>query len=245
MNNLLKMDRYQLFHNRVYWYAAAGIFLLGFFTADTYVNEVMGPAGGAARSLSDILNGMVYDSTFLLIIISCILALTLGQEFSWRTIGQEICAGHRRLQIFSSKILVYLTAFNLMALIYPASGCLRESIRFGLDDPSLFLLQFIKAIVYSILLNSAIFLIPVLCCFWLRDTSKAVAVSALLTFTLSLYLGYGMMLKLPVGFLPTFQIREAVLSPGFLFPKSLAVAFLWLGLLLFTAWRFFRRCELK
>ena len=82
MNNLLKMEKYQLSHNIFYWCGLIGIFLIGFFTADTYVPEAMGPMGGAATSLADIFNGMVYDSTFLLIIISSILALILGQEVS-------------------------------------------------------------------------------------------------------------------------------------------------------------------
>ena len=65
MNNLLKMEKYQLSHNIFYWCGLIGIFLIGFFTADTYVPEAMGPMGGAATSLADIFNGMVYDSTFL------------------------------------------------------------------------------------------------------------------------------------------------------------------------------------
>lgn len=63
MNNLLKMEKYQLSHNIFYWCGLIGIFLIGFFTADTYVPEAMGPMGGAATSLADIFNGMVYDST--------------------------------------------------------------------------------------------------------------------------------------------------------------------------------------
>ena len=94
MSNLIKMERYQFLHNRLYLTGILGVFLLGFFTAETYVPEVMGPAGGAAESLTDIFNGMVYDSTFLLIFISCILALILGQEFSWRTVSQEVSSGH-------------------------------------------------------------------------------------------------------------------------------------------------------
>ena len=84
MRELLKMERYQLSHNFLYGGGGAGIFLIGFFTAETYVPEVMGTAGGAAASLADIFNGMVYDSTFLLILMSGMLALLLGQEFSCR-----------------------------------------------------------------------------------------------------------------------------------------------------------------
>lgn len=122
MRNLLKMERYQLSHNFLYWCGVVGIFLIGFFTAETYVPEVMGPTGGAATSLADIFNGMVYDSTFLLILMSSILALILGQEFSCRTVDLEITAGHSRKAIFFSKVITYLIAFNVMALVYPIAG---------------------------------------------------------------------------------------------------------------------------
>ena len=105
MSNLLKMERYQLSHNFLYWCGMVGIFLIGFFTAETYVPEVMGTTGGAATSLADIFNGMVYDSTFLLILMSSILALILGQEFSYRTVDLEITAGHSRKSIFFSKVI--------------------------------------------------------------------------------------------------------------------------------------------
>ena len=110
MEKLLKMEKYQFLHNFVYWCGMIGIFVLGFFTADTYVPEVMGPAGGKASSLADIFNGMVYDSTFLLIIISGLLALSFGQEFSGRTITLEVSAGHSRSKIFLGKIISYLIA---------------------------------------------------------------------------------------------------------------------------------------
>ena len=113
MDKLLKLEKYQLLHNSIYWCGMIGIFILGFFTADTYVTEVMGPTEEIVSSLADIFNGMVYDSTFLLIIMSAILALILGQEFSKRTINLEVSAGHSRKQIFTSKIISYLIAFNL------------------------------------------------------------------------------------------------------------------------------------
>lgn len=121
------------------------IFMLGFITAPAYRSEIFGPKEKIAENLTDILNGMVYDSTFLLIIVSCILALVLGQEFSWRTVQQEIAAGHSRLTVFISKIIVYLTAFNLLALVFPAAGCIRESIYFGIHDLIGFLSDFVRA----------------------------------------------------------------------------------------------------
>lgn len=67
-----------------------------------------------------------------------------------------------------------------------------------------------KAIVYSLLLNSGIFLIAILICCYLQDVVRATSVTAIIIFALSLYLGYGMMLQLPVAFLPVYQIRVVV-----------------------------------
>ena len=194
MSNLLKMERYQLSHNFLYWCGMVGIFLIGFFTAETYVPEVMGTTGGAATSLADIFNGMVYDSTFLLILMSSILALILGQEFSYRTVDLEITAGHSRKSIFFSKVITYLIAFNVMALVYPIAGCIREFFT---------------------------------------------------TFVLSLYLGFGMMLKFPVAFLPTYQIREAVTSTAIFQPFPILIGIVWVVALLILSWCSFRKCELK
>ena len=217
MNNLLKMEKYQLSHNIFYWCGLIGIFLIGFFTADTYVPEAMGPMGGAATSLADIFNGMVYDSTFLLIIISSILALILGQEFSSRTID----------------------------LVYPVAGCIRESVRFGITEAGNLCYQVSKAILYSLLLNSATFLIAIWIVFWLRSSARAIAVTALVTFVLSLYLGYGMMFDLPVAFLATYQIREAVFSVTYFLPWAILVGVVWIVALITFSWISFRKCELK
>ena len=245
MNNLLKMERYQLSHNFFYWGGLIGIFLIGFFTADTYVPEVMGPDGSAATSLTDIFNGMVYDSTFLLIIISSVLALILGQEFSCRTVDLEICAGHSRKEIFASKVIAYLVAFNIMALLYPVAGCIREYMKFGIAEAGIFIYNVVKAVVYSLLLNSAVFLIAILICCCLQSTTKAVAATASITFVLSLYLGYGMMLKLPIAFLPTYKIREAVSGAEFFQLSGILVGAAWVMVLVILAWKSFSRCDLK
>lgn len=158
MNNLLKMNNYQLLRNRIYLGGCIGIFLLGFLTARTYETDVLGASGGIAASLSDIFIGMVYDSTFLHIIVSSLLALLLGQEFSHRTISQEVCSGHGRGTIFAGKVISYLLAFNFMIILYPFAGCIRQASRFGLGGAGAFLFLVIKAVLYSFLLNSAVFL---------------------------------------------------------------------------------------
>lgn len=245
MYNLLKMDRYQLMRNRIFLSSIIGILFLGFFIADTYLPEVMGPGGGPAASLTEIMEGMVYDSTFLLVLISSLLSLLLGQEFTHRTIDQEICAGHPRANVFAGKVITYLAAFNLMALIYPVGGCIREFSRFGIDDNGIFFYHVIKVLLNSIMINSAFLMIPIFFCFCFRRAEKAIAVTALVTFITCLYLGYGMMLGFPVRFLPTFQIREVLINTSFIRTEGIIVAFIWLGILLPASWRVFRKCELK
>lgn len=227
------------------WWSVIMIFMLGFITAPAYRSEIFGPKEKIAENLTDILNGMVYDSTFLLIIVSCILALVLGQEFSWRTIQQEIAAGHSRLTVFISKIIVYLTAFDLLALVFPAAGCIRESFYFGIHDLIGFLSDFVRAAADSFLFNSPVLLIPIFLCFVLRNMPRAICAAALLTFVLSLYLGYGMMLDLPVRFLPSFQIRQVISDTEILTFGSLAVSLCWSTVLLLASWKTFRSCELK
>lgn len=245
MKNLLKMETYHLFTSRICRYSIIGILIMGFFTAETYVEEILGTNGKAAASLTDIFNGMVYDSTFLLIITSSILSLVLGQEFSSRTITQEISAGHSRKNIFASKVLSYLLAFNCMTVLYPLAGCVREYARFGIADSGAFFYNVGRGIFYSFLENSAVFLIAIFLCCRFKNAAKATAATAIITFVLSLYLGYSPILKLPVSFLPTFQIREAVRNSSILNLPALIVSFVWVLALLFLSWKSFSKTDLK
>ena len=138
-----------------------------------------------------------------------------------------------------------MIAFNVMALVYPIAGCIREVSRFGFFDGGSFIYQAVKAVLYSLLLNSATFFIAIWICFSLRNSAKAIAVTAVTTFVLSLYLGFGMMLKFPVAFLPTYQIREAVTSTAIFQPFPILIGIVWVVTLLILSWCSFRKCELK
>lgn len=133
----------------------------------------------------------------------------------------------------------------VMALVYPVAGCIRESVRFGITEAGNLCYQVSKAILYSLLLNSATFLIAIWIVFWLRSSARAIAVTALVTFVLSLYLGYGMMFDLPVAFLATYQIREAVFSVTYFLPWAILVGVVWIVALITFSWISFRKCELK
>lgn len=106
-------------------------------------------------------------------------------------------------------------------------------------------LRLVTGLAYSLLLNSATFFIAIWICFSLRNSAKAIAVTAVTTFVLSLYLGFGMMLKFPVAFLPTYQIREAVTSTAIFQPFPILIGIVWVVTLLILSWCSFRKCELK
>ena len=137
------------------------------------------------------------------------------------------------------------TALNDTDMKYPVAGCIRESVRFGITEAGNLCYQVSKAILYSLLLNSATFLIAIWIVFWLRSSARAIAVTALVTFVLSLYLGYGMMFDLPVAFLATYQIREAVFSVTYFLPWAILVGVVWIVALITFSWISFRKCELK
>ena len=137
------------------------------------------------------------------------------------------------------------TALSDTDMKYPVAGCIRESVRFGITEAGNLCYQVSKAILYSLLLNSATFLIAIWIVFWLRSSARAIAVTALVTFVLSLYLGYGMMFDLPVAFLATYQIREAVFSVTYFLPWAILVGVVWIVALITFSWISFRKCELK
>ena len=56
MDKLLKLEKYQLLHNSIYWCGMIGIFILGFFTADTYVTEVMGSTEEIASKIIELIS---------------------------------------------------------------------------------------------------------------------------------------------------------------------------------------------
>ena len=59
------------------------------------------------------------------------------------------------------------------------------------------------------------------------------------------YLGYGMMLRLPVGFLPTYQIRIVVSMKTFFQPIAILVGCIWSGILVLLSWIKFCKCDFK
>lgn len=52
MLNLIKMERYQLFRNRIYQISTLAVFVLGFLMADTYLIDSPGNPGGEPKNFN-------------------------------------------------------------------------------------------------------------------------------------------------------------------------------------------------
>ena len=100
MLNLIKMERYKLFRNRIDQLSTLAVFALGFLMADTYLIDFLGNSGSEPITLTYIWNIMIYASTFLLNLLSCLLAFLLFQEFSCWTIVRELPVFFSRSHIF-------------------------------------------------------------------------------------------------------------------------------------------------
>ena len=103
----------------------------------------------------------------------------------------------------------------------------------------------VKAVVYSFRSEQRRISDRCVLLLLVQNSSKAVAFTAGSTFTLSLYLGYGMKLGFPVAFLPTFQVREAISSQAFILPGALIIGAAWIIVLIVLAWNKFCKCDLK
>lgn len=172
---------------------------------------------------------------------------TSGTLSLWGNSGTEELQKQRKRigsMIETPALFPSMTAYQNMEVQRIQRG-IREFGRFGVVDVGMFFYNIIKAIIYSCLLNSAIFLIAILICCYLQDAVKATSVTAIIIFGLSLYLGYGMMLRLPVSFLPTYQIRIVVSMKTFFQPIAILVGCIWSGILVLLSWIKFCKCDFK
>lgn len=248
MYNLLKMERYCLKHNKLFWGCLFLITVVGILFSSSYVENLT-----ARMDAIGIFDAMVYDSTFCLILCSAIITMFLGQEFSNRTITILISSGHSRATIFISKFFTYSVIFNIFMLMFPVAGSLRMSFVLGWDglliDNALHILQVLG---FSILLNSAVCSICVFFTFFFRDMAKSISVSTMVVLLCGLLLAYGV----PMGwfssfpwlrFFPMYQIRE-ILSYSLTtiqFIEALISGIMYLLFFIIFSFGNFRVCELK
>lgn len=264
MNNLIKHRWFELRHNPILWMTFAiccvlTLLLIG-VTGEHYLTDSPMVAGVSHDWLGLFMNSTA-DCIFPLLMISgAFTSMMLGQQFSSRTIDQEIAAGHSRAELFFSHCMVGFVVPGTTVLLAIVIGCLRWVGSFPMPSAEAAIPYFFRVVVLLPLLGFSLFSACILFVVLFRDTAKTMAVSALflliacwtmpaLEQSLPKAPGtlYPITPTLPLLLHPAFLMRY-VLYSTLTFTQGIeaaGVAVGWAVLFLSVAYCVFRRCELK
>ena len=245
MRNLIKMESYKFTHNTKYWMAVAGMFVFGFLSTNGYkksYNLASLEDLIEVHTLSDFFNSMTSDFVLLVMIVSAILAYSVGKEFNLRTIDLAVASGHDRRNIVFSKAIIYLIAYNLIMLCYPYGGLVKEVSYYGLGNAAETILSILRTTLYMILLCSAVFLFAMGIAYVVKNGAKAVGISVCFSFTYLIIIGASNIID---SINPIYYMRM-VLAPDTAFhPAAILVGTFWIVASFALMVRNFGKSELK
>lgn len=248
MKNLIKKDLYQIRHNKIILISFLAILIMGIFGAESYIVDLR-----SSKDAIGIFDAMVFDSTIIVILSTLITSSLIGMEFKNRTINNDIYSGNSRKSIFLSKIVSYLIIYNLLILIFPIAGMIRMIPQLGFSvNVAIRLVHILKILLYSILLNSAMYSVCVLIVFSCRDMGKTLSLSAIYILSFSLIMAYGKPTGLfdkvkILNFLPLIEIRYVVYERLSAFNHIMIIisAFIIFTIFAIFANQTFKKAELK
>ena len=256
MGNLIKMERYKLFHNIVFWLLAIGMPVLGFFSGSGYRNYYLAhdTTPVTIETFSGVYNAMVADTLILLVAVCGLLGWFIGREFSLRTISSEVASGNKRFDIFMSKTIVYLVAFNAIMVLYSLMGAVSQIGYFGVGDLGNNILNILRTTVYTVIFQSVLYLIVITLAFILRSGVKTAIAGPLVAFGIMIAFCSIMSEGLPVvlNFAnPMYRFREITAmgsyfdTSGIINVPALLVAVVWLAACSIIIWKNFAKSDLK
>ena len=251
MGNLIKMERYKLFHNIVFWILAIGMPVLGFFSGSGYRNYYLAHDTTPINieTFSGVFNAMVADSLILLVAICGVLGWFIGREFSLRTISSEVASGNKRFEIFMSKTVVYLVAFNVIMILYSIMGAISQIGYFGIGDLGNNVLNILRTTVYTIIFQSVLYLVVITLAFILRNGVMTAIAGPLVSFGIMIAFVY---LPVILNFAnPMYRFREITAMgsyfnvSGVINVTALLIAVVWIGACSIIIWKNFAKSDLK
>jgi len=256
MNNLIKTERYKLFHNPIFWALLAGMTVLGALSGSGYSQYFLAHSHEriSITSVSGVFNAMVADSIFLLVAVCAMLGWFMGREFSLRTISTEVSSGHSRLHIFLSKTIVYVVSYNIVMILYSLAGAISQIRLFGTGDLTGNILNILRTCFYMILMQSALFLITITIAFVLRSGIKTAIVAPIVSFSIAMIFVSAIQNKLPAAVLyinPVYRLREATSMGSALIGKDIILlpaiftGILWIAACGIITWKSFSKSDLK
>lgn len=251
MGNLIKMERYKLFHNIVFWILAIGMPVLGFFSGSGYRNYYLAHDTTPINieTFSGVYNAMIADSLILLVAICGVLGWFIGREFSLRTISSEVASGNKRFEIFMSKTVVYLVAFNVIMILYSLMGAVSQIGYFGIGDLGNNVLNILRTTVYTIIFQSVLYLVVITLAFILRNGVMTAIAGPLVSFGIMIAFVY---LPVILNFAnPMYRFREITAMgsyfnvSGVINVTALLIAVVWIGACSIIIWKNFAKSDLK
>lgn len=248
MKKLIKKNIYQIKQNKIIFLSFLAILLMGVFGAESYIIDMK-----TSNDAIGIFDAMVFDSTIIVILATLITSSLIGMEFKNRTINNDIYVGNSRKDIFLSKIITYLIIYNLLIIIFPLAGMIKmiPELGFSMNIGS-GILHIVKILLYSILLNTAMYSVCILIAFLCRDIGKTLGLSTVYILSLALLMAYGkpegLFDKVKIlNFLPLIEIRYVVYESmtNFDYLKIIISALIIFVLFTATTNKIFKRSELK
>lgn len=250
MRNLIKAERYKLFHNLIYWLLLAGYLVLGFMSTADYTKAYSAAKYEAIDvvTLSDFFLSMCSDLLLVIVPISALLALFTGRELYKRNISVMVASGHERLHILLSKIIVGIPACFFVLICFPLGGTIRMLPVYGFENIAYELLVIVKTMLEVFVCSSVVFLIAILFAFFIKNGIVAGVANAIVTFVLTLMFATFAGLELNyLNIINPFYYMRDILDPssGFINIQAMLVTPALFAVLFAALWKSFKRGEIK
>ncbi|MCR4649388.1 MAG: ABC transporter permease [Lachnospiraceae bacterium] len=257
MDNLLRAERYKLFHRFTYWIGLAVMFAFGFISAKGYIDDGMYFATTSepvpVSSFSGLFNCMAADSLILVVIVTGILSLIIGMEFHKRTMSSEVASGHKRSEIIFSKIMVNTIAYNVIMLAFPYAGIIKAVIYYGTGNLLDNILNILRTSAYMVLAYTAIFAFAILLAFLFKNGVVAGIVTTIICFAMTYAFaiscgstGLAFVFVLPFyHFRKALEVGSSIDGDQIINVSSLIVCSLWIAICVIITWRKFAKSDLK
>lgn len=243
MLNLLKLEIYKLKYSKSFWLISVVVILVEFI----YIVK-----NGTITGIKAFESSM-YDVATMMIIGSIFAGLSIGTDFISRCINQEITAGHSRVKIFLSKVIILFFATEIIMLLYPITSVIINTISNGWGEPfGIYTIFYIlRTFLLRIIIDLSCISLWVFFAFLFKDVARTMGVSIFIfiigtgcLFTLS---SKSELMKIIYNFTANNQARlivnKMVTSTEVM---SICISnFIIISILLSLAYLTFRRADLK
>jgi ABC-type transport system involved in multi-copper enzyme maturation permease subunit len=189
MGNLLKAERYKLFHSFAFWVALMLLLIYGFYNANEYIE--FGFYNGTTwdevfvTSFSGLFNSLAADQLFILPVFAGVMAYNIGREFSTRTLAVQVASGLNRRDIFVSKAIVNTLAYVALFLSIPMGAMIKGIFHYGIGDPLDNILNVIRTCCFTLITMGAVFITSMLIAFLFKSGIWAGITTAVTWFVLT------------------------------------------------------------